>query len=91
LRALVVGDLDLATLEAAFVEHHRLADVADVDDISLLKDVAAIACGHHLHLAVARLAGAEVARISMVADVTCGGRGRRCCWGWDGRGVGKSG
>ncbi len=69
LEVFVVGDLDLVAFETAFVEHHRLADVADVDDISLLKDVAAIACGHHLHLAVARLSWPEVGENFHVADV----------------------
>src|ERR1700730_15319682 len=50
-------------------KERRLADGADVDDIPLLNEVAAIADRHHLHFAVARLAGAEVGEDLHVADV----------------------
>jgi len=68
-KALVVGDLDLGALEAAFVEHHRLANVAHVDDVTLLEEVATAADGHELHFAAAMLPGSEVGEEFHVVDV----------------------
>jgi hypothetical protein len=67
--ALVICDLDLATFEATFIEHGGLADVADVEDVTLLENVAAVSDGHHLHFAVARLAASDVGEDLHVADV----------------------
>ena len=58
-----------ATFEAALAEQDGLANVADVDDVALLKEIAATAGGHKLHLAAPMLAGSEVGEQLHVVDV----------------------
>ena len=65
----VVSDLHLSAFEAPFVVEHGLSNVADVDDIALLKHEAAISDGHQLHFAVAHMAWHEVGENLHVVDV----------------------
>src|SRR6266571_5832688 len=69
LQLLVVSDLDLSTFECALVEHHGLANVADVDDVALLEHVPAVTAGHHLHFAAATLPRSKMGEKLHIADV----------------------
>ena len=68
-KVFVVSDLDLVTFEAAFVEHGGLSNVAYVDDVALLHQVAAAANRHHLHFAAAMLPGSEMREKLHVVNV----------------------
>src|SRR5216683_1423862 len=68
-KVFVISDLDLATLKTTLVVHARFAYVADVNHIALLKEVAPVAGGHELHLAVANMARLEVRQDLHVVDV----------------------
>ena len=68
-KVFVVSDLDLVTFEAAFVEHGGLSNVAYVDDVALLHQVAAAANRHHLHFAAAMLPGNEMREKLHVVNV----------------------
>src|SRR6267154_1979183 len=65
----VERDLDLVALKPALVVDVRLAHVADVDHVALMKTVAPVANGHELHLAVANMARLEVREYLHVVDV----------------------